>query len=278
MIDPLLPSRTTALRRFPAWTERDGFSLIELLVVIAVIAILASLLLPTLSKTKERALEAACASNLRQWGIAFSNYASDNGGSLLESVVAYGARYPHNILMTDATGPGQFSVEKMGPYLPGFKVGDTLQKLNSVWACPSLRKSIDVSFWTPTGFFPLGYSYFAQVGKWSSFASRPQELTDNDMTADRLLMSDTIFRWNATGTWSYNHGVYGPSFFYVALGTPNRTGPPALLGANQLYGDGHVAWKPSSAFSPAAMEAVGTGTSNPSIGYVRGGATDADYY
>jgi prepilin-type N-terminal cleavage/methylation domain-containing protein len=65
-----------------------AFTLVELLVVVAIIAILIALLLGVLGRARASASALACCSNLRQIGVAFHVYATDNGGRLPEPALS----------------------------------------------------------------------------------------------------------------------------------------------------------------------------------------------
>jgi len=77
------PDVSTALR----FARHDkgrvaGFTLIELLVVISIIALLVSILLPSLQRVRRQARAVGCQANLRQWGILYAAYTSQNDGYL----------------------------------------------------------------------------------------------------------------------------------------------------------------------------------------------------
>lgn len=83
-----------------------GFTLIELLVVVAIIALLVSILLPSLGGARRMARATKCAANLRDVGVAFSMYLAENDGYYPPSYV-----YPHN-------GYGSWSPREQEPGHP----------------------------------------------------------------------------------------------------------------------------------------------------------------
>ncbi len=111
----------------PARTRPWAFTLIELLVVIAIIAILAAMLLPALSRAKDRAKTVNCNNNCRQVALAFLLYATDNGEQLPPLNKGF---WPGVIGDT-----WWFNVLDQGKYLP-----PTAQS-NHIWRCPAVTDS-----------------------------------------------------------------------------------------------------------------------------------------
>ena len=104
-----------------------GFTLIELLVVIAIISVLASMLLPALSRAREKARSIKCVSNIRQMSLSYQLYADDHNDEVvalyLFQAAPAGALYPGGVT---------WWVDIFRPYLHG----------TNVTGCPSIKGGV----------------------------------------------------------------------------------------------------------------------------------------
>jgi prepilin-type N-terminal cleavage/methylation domain-containing protein/prepilin-type processing-associated H-X9-DG protein len=112
--------------------KRKIFTLIELLVVVAIIAILAAMLLPALSKAQGKARIAKCQGNLKQLTYGFLTYGEDNDGQGPVNTMASGNySYMHN------------SKTLSGYIIPvDFAPASGIRFLNGVIVCPGLKKPV----------------------------------------------------------------------------------------------------------------------------------------
>ena len=164
---------------------RRGFTLIELLVVIAIISILAAILLPALSRARQKAVSVQCVNNLRQLYLAVTMYAGENNGHYVPAAPdiydGFGGRIRwHGV--RERPDPSSTFDPLAGPlaeYLPDARVKE----------CPAFtefRKAGEVSnaFETGTGGYGYNMAYLGSMMYASSWPDAVTRTTIDSRVAD----------------------------------------------------------------------------------------------
>jgi prepilin-type N-terminal cleavage/methylation domain-containing protein/prepilin-type processing-associated H-X9-DG protein len=211
-----------------ASVQRRGFTLIELLIVVAIIAILAAMLLPSLSKAKDKAKQSTCATNLKQLAMAIHLYAGDWSDVLPRSDQSSGgpscwffAVDPY-LFQTASTNAAKLLTGKQDPIWITFEAGDQINRRTIKMNRKLIGSSTDTGTWNGT---TDAITATVPPVQW-------RRITDIRKPTDTVLLFDG--RCEESGSTADQSRFDG---WEVMVGRRHTKG------ANVAFIDGHVEWR-----------------------------------
>ena len=234
-----------------------GFTLLELLIALAFLSLLAALLFPVFAHAREKARQTACASNLRQIGMATMQYGSDNDGLHCGHADDSGPVTMWSFCWNIRTPPVQTVDTSCGPLAPFLRSAD-------VWNCPSASGIQVASYFNPA---PPPYGLNIAFVRAEISQGHPVSFAQAESPAETIFVADSATDFNGMPSW----------YKYVSLPSDHD---PSVQGrhfgmASVVWLDGHV-----SARRPASSDAERQRLNIGDIlkGALTGDAQTDDYY